>query len=84
MGLRSALITISMSDWSRGFISRSNFRRGMSPAVVVAMPTTWEERRVVGQESWGTPVMYILPTDADTLCTGGEGQRGEMYRQVQQ
>ena len=56
----------------------------MSPAVVVAMPTTWEERRVVGQESWGTPVMYILPTDADTLCTGGEGQRGEMYRQVQQ
>lgn len=68
MGLRSALITISMSDWSRGFISRSNFRRGVSSVVVVVMPTPWEERRVVGQESWGTPVMYILPTDADTLC----------------
>lgn len=67
MGLRSALITISMSDWSRGFISRPNFRRGVSPAVVVVTPTTWEERRIVGQESWGTPVMYMLPTDADTL-----------------
>ena len=66
MGLSSALTTTSISGRSRGFSSRPNFRRGASTAVVAASPT-WEERREVGQEPWGTPVMSMLRTEADTL-----------------